>query len=270
MAGVSIISRLGAELNQKNIGGDGPRSLTRYIGGHNRDNIPYINGYWQFLLEVPKKIYTDKAGIDTNIIQRWFLSTAEGFTPHTRNLNKADIPGQGGVGASFPTGQTINRTFTVTFREYKNLTMLRLINIWSGIFDQHTGVSELLADEWVPSSFKGIAYAILTKPIGVGQKEITANDLEEVWCYDGVWPESSPTDALNQDIASNDSVQLSTTWNFDGAPLSLADDIGDQVVSLLNGIAVNGYAATWNGIHDAVVHGSTTGTGQAGTGAGAV
>lgn len=254
MGAVSVISRLGQVLNDQNIAGDGPRTLTRYMGGHTRENIPFINGYWQFLLQVPDVIYRDKARIDTQIIQRWFLSTAEGFTPHTRNLNFADIPGQGGIGASFPTGQAINRTFTTTFREYKNLTMLKLIDIWSGIFDHHVGVSELLADEWIPRSFKGVAYVIMTKPIGVGQTELTVDDLEEVFCYDGIVPESSPTDALNMDIAANDSIQLNVPWRFDGYPLTLADGIGDQVVATLNAVARGGYAATWEGVRDSIVH----------------
>ena len=253
MAGVSIISRLGSELTSKNISGDGPRALTRYIGGHNRKNIVYISGYWQFLLQVPETIYRHKAGLSIDVVQKWFLSTAEGFTPHTRNLNKVDVPGIGGTGSSFPSGQTVNRTFTTTFREYKNLTMLKLINIWSGIFDHHTGVSELSADEWNPDAFKGVAYAILTKPIGVGKSELSEDDLEEVFCYDGVWPESSPYDAFNQDIATNDSLQLSVTWNFDGSPLTLGDGIGSQAVATLNAIANGGYAATWEGIKDSIV-----------------
>ena len=257
MSGVSIMSRLGSALSGGLLSGDGPRTLTRYMGGYQRENIPYISGYWQFVLQVPEIIYSDHAKIKSiNNVQRWFLSTAEGFTPHSRNLNKADVPGQGGLGASFPTGQAVTRTFSTTHREYKNLTMLKLINVWSGIFDTHVGVSELSGNEWVSKSFKGLAYAIITKPVGVNQKELLVTDLEEVFLYDGVWPESSPYDSMNQDIASNDSTQLSVTWNFDGSPLSLSDGIGEQAVNILNKVAVGGYAATWDGIKNSLDHSS--------------
>ena len=222
-----------------------PDVLSRYIGGSNRQNIPYVNGYWQFIVKCPEKLY----GSHTDKMEQWFLSTAEGFTPHSRNLNKGDVPGQGGVASSFPTGQTINRTFTVTFREYKNMQMLKMINIWSGIMDPFNGVSELKAKEWIPSSFKGSAYAVLTKPTGAYTDSLTKDDIEEVFAYDGVWVETSPYDAFNQDIAANDFVQLSTTFSFDGHPLTSANDgVLDTIVTLLASLAPNGYNATMDSV----------------------
>lgn len=232
-----IMARLGQNINS--IYGnntDSPNALTRYLGGHTRENHPYINGYWQFILQPPEILYGQLAGVNISDVQKWFLSTCESFTPPSRNLNKVDIPGLGGVGASFVSGQTLNRTFTTTFREYKNLTMLKMINIWSGVIDNYTGVSEVDGKQWNANLYKGFGCAILTKPTSTNGK-ISADDIEEVFIFDGLWPESTPYDALNQDISSNDSVQLSVTWNFDGWPLTSADSsVVTKALSLLNNL----------------------------------
>jgi len=236
MASSGIMSRL-----NKVVAGYGeleyPNTMTRFLGGHARENHPYINGYWYFIIQPPdnKKVYND---VPIAMAQKWFLSTCEGFTPPSRNMNKVDIPGLGGVQASFVSGQTLNRTFTTTFREYKNLIMLKLINIWSGIINPYDGVSELSGEEWVASSYKGYAAAILTKPVNGGNNKLTPDNVEEVFLFDGVWPESSPYDALNQDISANDSVVLSVTWNFDGWCLTSADDgVVDKAVTMLNNLS---------------------------------
>jgi hypothetical protein len=234
MASSGIMSRLNAVVS----GYDHmeyPNTMTRFLGGHTRENHPYISGYWYFIIQPPDKVYTNASAA---LAQKWFLSTCEGFTPPSRNMNKVDVPGLGGVQASFVSGQTLNRTFTTTFREYKNLIMLKLINIWSGIITPYDGVSELSGKDWMANAYKGFAAAILTKPVNGGVNTLTADNIEEVFLFDGVWPESSPYDALNQDISANDSIVLSVAWNFDGWCLTSADNgVVDKAVAMINNLS---------------------------------
>jgi len=207
---------------------DRPDSLTRYMGGQTRKNHPYVSGYWQFFVNLPPKIFPG----DNYSAGQWLHSTAEGFTPPSRTLNKADVPGQGGLGSSFVTGQTLTRTFTVTFREYQNMPIFGIINRWVSIIDPYTGVAPVDGDDWLPTTYKGSAYAILTKPVGgdlVG--EINDDMIEQVWAFSGVFPEGDGCDAFASDIATNDVAQLSITFSFDGWPLTKAD-AGVKAVAL--------------------------------------
>ncbi len=209
-----------------------PNVLTRYFGGHNRKNHPFINGYWQLYLSPPQRIF----GIAHNQAIEWFHSTAEGFTPPSRNLNKADVPGQGGLGSSYVTGQTLSRNFSLTFREYRDMPNMQLLNLWSSVIDPYTGVSEEVGEKWDANFYKGSCFVILTKPVGAFEGEPIGNeDIEEVYYFHGVWPENTPYDTMATDISSNDVVQYAMNFSFDGFPLTKIDDgVVDQAVTLLN------------------------------------
>lgn len=239
----AIISRIRNFLNSGDVKeslNDNPRAFTRYMGGWARQNYPYINGYWQMIIQPPRPIFGDLL----ELAQTWFLSTAEGFTPPSRNLKKVDVPGQGGMDSSFVAGQTLNRTFSTTHREYTKLSMLKMIRMWSNVIDSTVGVSEIPADIWVPASYKGLMYIIVTKPTGAGKSAIDESDVEEVYLFDGVWPDSEPIDALNQDISTNDSIVLNINWNFDGWPLNQHDsNVLENALQLANSIAGSGYQA---------------------------
>jgi len=213
----NIFTRLQGKLGKDD---ETPQKLTRYIGGSERKNHPFVTGYWQFFVEFPDKIFKDKK-IEG---QTWFHSAAEGFTPPSRTLNKADVPGQGGLGASFVVGQTLNRTFTVTFREYRNVPILTLAELWCSVIDPYMGVSPLKGEEWLPSSYKGIACAILTRPVHADADSITRDDIEQVFYFDGVFPEAPPYETFAADISGNDLLQHSITFSFDGWPLTRADE----------------------------------------------
>ncbi len=227
---------------------DRPHQLNRYMGGHSRKTQPYVGGYWYFMMLTPDKIfgntgaisgdpgsqsasipgmlYSDSTTVDTQFEQDlWFHSTAESFTPPTTTLTKIDIPGMGGIGSSFIGGREITRTFTVAFREYTNLPIMTALNRWTSVMDPYLGVSSVTAAEWIPQAYKGVACAFLCKPTvsGTGRKKIqflkddmNGSDIEQMYYFDGVWPESSPHDSFNSDIATNDSLQLSVSFSFDG------------------------------------------------------
>lgn len=252
---ISTISRLGAKLIAYNTKtSDMPRPLTRYLGGWQRENYPFITGYFQFLIRLPDVLFTEMAGLtDKSWAQRWFLATAEGFTPPSRNLNKVDLPAQGGLGSSYVAGQTLNRTFTTTHREYSGLVILKLLGIWTNIIDMLVGVSEVPGEKWVPKSYKGMAYVIYTKPTGAGRQTLEESDIEEVFIFDGVWPESYPLDAYDQDISTNDSKVVSVTWNFDGWPISSEyEGIARHAVDVLNNISNGGYLGHLQSLLNAV------------------
>lgn len=196
--------------------GDRPSDLTRYIGGHNRTNQPYINGYHQIVVYPPEKIF----GSDASMASTWLSSTCEGFTPHSITTNFVEILGVGQIGSSFPTGRTVNREFTLTFREYRSLPILQIFRVWHSLFDTHIGISTLKANDFIPSNYKGrIMVGILKPTMGIDSR-ITKDDVEEVYMYEGVFPSVCPDDTITTiDQATQDSVQASVTFKFDGSPL---------------------------------------------------
>jgi hypothetical protein len=242
MASNTIMQRLGSNFGTTSGIGAQPDSMTRYFGGQNRQSHPYVSGYWQLFINPPVTIF----GGNAPIAAEWFHATAEGFTPPTRTLNKADLPGQGGLGSSFITGQTLTRSFSITFREYRNLPMMNLFQQWTSVIDPYVGVSELPGVSWQASSYKGSAYVILTKPVGAyaGNGVLTKNDFEEVYYFQGIFPENAPTDSLASDISANDVVQYNISFSFDGWPLTHVDTgVADQATALM---ATSNYMATYD------------------------
>lgn len=236
--GYSAISQISQSFgNSINMKGKNPKpeALTRYYGGHSRTSHPYVNGYWQLFISPPDAMFSN-----SNISDRawqWFHATAEGFTPPSRNLNKADLPGQGGVGSSWVTGQSLQRTFSITHREYRELPMAQIYQLWTSIIVPQYGVSEFSGTEWAGTTYKGHAFVIMTKPVGHTDNDwvIAAEDIEDAWYFDGVWPENQPWDSLAQDISANDIVQYTINFSFDGWPLNKTDPgVVEQAVRVLN------------------------------------
>lgn len=201
-------------------GKDRPNDWNRFMGGRRRTNHPYISGYWYFFLQPPQAIFVN----DEQSAANWWFSTAEGFTPHSTNLLKIDVPGMGGQASSYAAGREINRTFSVTFREYQNAPILNYFTMWSSaINDPHLGISALKGNEYIPANMKGCAFVAFCKPAHTNptqQKSIDIKDVDILWYYDGVWPENIPSDTFASDISGNDSAQLSINFSFDGYPLN--------------------------------------------------
>lgn len=195
---------------------DRPSELTRYIGGHNRRNQPYINGYHQIVVNPPTTLFGGQAGEAGN----WLSSTCEGFTPHSVTTNFVEIVGLGQIGSSFPSGRTVNREFTLTFREYRSLPILNIFRTWHALFNTHLGISTLKAKEFIPVNYKGWILVGILKPTMGNDSQITEDDVEDVYMYEGVFPSVCPDDTITTiDQATQDSVQASVTFKFDGSPL---------------------------------------------------
>lgn len=218
-----ILQRLVTQFNDADTGGgkrETPDLVTRDIGGQFRHNQPYISGYFQTLFSLPDGLFES----DGEAAQNWLQSTVEGFTPHTQTINKVDVAGQGQIGSSFVGSVTTTREFTMTFREYQNMPILYVVRKWAAIFDPHTGVSPLRGADFIPSKYKGSVCVIQTKPVKAREEALEAADIEELYIYQGVFPTTIPVDtAAASDITGNDTVQLSVTFSFDGAPLTSAE-----------------------------------------------
>ena len=209
-----------------------PTVFNRYMGGAQRLNQPFISGYHHVWFKLPSALYAQ--GVESEAAM-WLRSTCESFTPHSSTLNMIDVQGIGQIGASFASSKTINREFTLAFREYQNLPILKIIRNWHSIFDQFTGASSLGPGGFIPINYKGWIVVAIMKPTSVQSSgQLDVEDLEEAYIYDGVVPLTTPEDtATASDQASNESVQLSVTFRFDGAPMDLSfPGVGEKVKSL--------------------------------------
>lgn len=247
----TIISRLATKFTNSIRDREQPDFLTRDIGGHWRSNQPYISGYFQVIYGLPSELF---GGADNvQVASKWLHSTVEGFTPHSQMLTKVDIMGQGQIGSSFVANVTTTREFTLTYREYQNQPVMNIIRRWASVFDPYTGVSPLEGNKFIPQNYKGWVAVAQTKPTRSDGVDLTVGDLEECYIYQGAFPTTIPIDtAAAEDITANDTVQLSVTFSFDGAPMTSAEPgVADTVVSLLKSLKYMGDAdSTYARYHD--------------------
>ncbi len=208
-----------ARLENATTSDDKPTELTRYVGGHNREVQPYITGYHQVIFFLPYMLFTTS----TFPAEDWLHCTCESFTPHTYSINMGDVPGVGQVSTSYPISRTTNREFTLSFREYTKMPILTIIKAWHSLFNPLFGASFYGKGIAVPFAYKGTAIVYLLKPTCDKDGEITDDDIEEVYVYQGVYPITCPEDvAAQSDQATNESVVLPVTFKFDGAPADLS------------------------------------------------
>jgi hypothetical protein len=202
---------------------DKPYNMNRYVGGSNRKIHPYVSGYWYCLVIPPTTLFGEGKAKSAS---EWLHITAESFTPPSRTLSKADVPGLGGVNSSFITGQQLTRSFSITFREYQDTPISSTFSLWTSIIDSHYGTSPLSGAEYIPSSYKGKVGIFLCKPtLGKTSEsnnddssgsELTTDNIDQFYFFDGVFPESSGSDAFASDIKTNDIAALNITFSFDG------------------------------------------------------
>lgn len=238
----TIISRLATRFSNAIKDRDKPDFLTRDIGGHWRNNQPFISGYFQVVFGLPEMLFTSSDAAAT--ASKWLHSTAEGFTPHTQTITKVDLMGQGQIGSSYVANVITTREFVVTFREYQNMPILNIIRRWASVFDPFTGVSPLKGNHFIPLNYKGWCAVAITKPVRSEDKDLAPEDLEECYIYQGVFPTNIPVDAASaSDITNNATVQLSVTFSFDGAPLTSSEPgVTDTVINLLKSLRYMGIA----------------------------
>lgn len=89
---LNICSRLATRFKNATYEREHPDFLTRDIGGHFRNNQPYISGYFQVMFGLPLELFGSSDQVKD--ASQWLHTTCEGFTPHSQTLNKVDIMGQ--------------------------------------------------------------------------------------------------------------------------------------------------------------------------------
>jgi hypothetical protein len=240
----TIISRQATRFTNAIKDREKPDFLTRDIGGQWRSNQPYISGYFQIMVGLPEKLFDGADNAAT--AAKWLHSVCEGFTPHTQTLTKVDVLGQGQIGSSFVTNVITTREFTLTFREYQNLPILNIFRRWASIFDPFTGVSPLAGNDFIPVNYKGWIAVVQTKPVKSQNADLSVGDIEECYVYQGVFPTTIPLDTVGaSDITTNEVVQESVTFSFDGSPLTSAEPgVTDKIIALLKDLKYMGASDT--------------------------
>jgi len=196
---------------------------TRYYGGSNRKEHPYVKGYFQAFFELPPLVAADGSTSPNDANAIILTASCKGFTPHgDRTLNKVDIIGQGNVGASFVTGQTITRTFNLTFEEKYRSPIWRIFRKWTSlIIDPYTGVSNLEVFE--ANQYKGRCLVVETMPVRLdagASDEMFRRNIIKVFYYDGVFPETDISSIFDGNTSAPDAnVEINMQFSFDGQPL---------------------------------------------------
>src|SRR6056297_1068557 len=263
MSSNTIISRMATRIKNGEGEREHPDFYTRDIGGHFRNNQPYISGYFQIICGLPSLLFNGDDQVRS--ASEWLHSTCEGFTPHTQALTKVDVQGMGQVGSSFVANVTTTREFTLTFREYQNLPILNVIKRWASVMDPFTGVSPLNGNKFIPLNYKGWLAVAQTNPVRSKDSPLAAEDIEECYIYPGVFPTTIPLDTLNSDITANDVAQHSITFSFDNTPQTSSEPgVTNKVVELLEGMHMMGTSAgndsnsTYNRYWERSTSGKTT------------
>jgi len=196
---------------------------TRYYGGSNKKEHPFVKGYFQAFFELPAAVSaggTTETRDNNAII---LTASASSFTPHgDRTINKVDIVGQGGVGASYVTGHTVTRTFNLNFQEKHKSPVWKVFRKWTSLMiDPYTGVSNLKLFE--ADQYKGRCMIVETMPVRL---DATATDdmynknILKVYYYDGVFPETDISSIFDSNITAPDgNVEINMSFSFDGQPL---------------------------------------------------
>jgi len=218
---------------------DSEIDTNRYSGGANSKTHSAVKGYFYVLFSLPNTLFGQNYNAD--YAQNHLLTNAIQFTPHgDAQMNIAEEKGIGGVTANFLTGVSGTNEFNLTFRERHELPVWKTLNIWGSYMNPFLGAS-CVAKNFDGSEYKGIAMVIQTKPVARGNGvECTSNswsesDLLQVYIYDGVFPTIRPSSVFDSSIESNELIQLSVPFKFDGEPLSIANEgVAAQAVQVLN------------------------------------
>ena len=214
----------------------------RYLGGYKRgmNDHPFVKGYFYVFFGVPQYIFKGESGINPEQARQFLLVSAEAYTPPSdRQINLQDIQGQGGVDASFITGQTISREFSIQYRDYWGAPIFRIHRTWTNYINPYLGGSTLATD-FSANEYKGVCMVIQTKPIvkNVSKDDTSGwknEDIIKVDYFDGVQPMTDLKSAYDANITDNSFVKPTVQYKFDGFPLDETNtDVLDKAVKILN------------------------------------
>ncbi len=204
--------------------------VNRYLGGYNRsvDSHPYIKGYFYVFFGFPSNLFLDgQTDTDQDISSEramiYALSAAEGFTPPgDRQIKTEDVMGQGGVDSSFITGQTIDRNFSIQYRDYWGSPIFRIHRQWTQYLNPYFGgvTGAVGGSKFAAHEYKGTCMVIQTKPVTkLYSQEWNAEDITKVDYFDGVFPTTDLKSAYDANITDNSIAKPTVQYRFDGFPL---------------------------------------------------
>jgi hypothetical protein len=210
---------------------DHPADINRYLGGFERgeSSHPFVKGYFYVFMGFPTALFkanaTDGFSIDPADALTYTLSAAEGWTPPgDRQLKTEDLMGMGGVDASFITGQTIDRNFSIQYRDYWGAPLFRIHRQWTQYLNPYYGgVTEEIANAgalFMAQEYKGTCMVIQTKPITKTKgSQWQASDIIKIDYFDGVFPITDLKSAYDSNITDNSIAKPTVQYRFDGFPL---------------------------------------------------
>lgn len=208
----TYIKKYESYLDQKIALEHAPATYTRnYIAGegYRQRFAPYISGYWYLLLSPPKELIGDG---NKDRYVKYFNAAAEMFTPPSRTIVKQEIVGFGGIKKFMATTQEYSNSFSITFREHGNMEVFNMLSHWGGLIHPFTGKHNKV--------YKGQCMVLFAKPTFSNENELAKSDIEEIFYFDGVFPESQPFDKFDSNIETNETKVIDVTFSFDGAPMT--------------------------------------------------
>ena len=209
----------------------GSATVNRYLGGSQRteNSHPFIKGYFYVFFGFPTGIFRSDT-ITANDALIHLMSAAEGFTPPgDRQLKIEDVQGMGGVDASFITGQTIDRSFGVQYKDYWKAPIFRIHRLWTSFINPYTGGATGKDIKFAAKEYKGTCMVIQTKPITkLSASEWTQDDIIKIDFFDGVIPTTDLKSVYDSNISDNSMVKPNVQYRFDGFPL---DETNPEVLA---------------------------------------
>ncbi len=187
---------------------------------------PYIKGYFYVFFKFPK-IVTERTQSDNNKLSNIMLALCESYTPAgDRQIKYEDVVGMGDISSSFVTGQTIDRNFSLMYREIWGSIILTVHRAWTSIVDPLYGgyvkyKDENLDAEFIPSDYKGKVFIIQTKPIALYSNDFADIDdlssyIIKADLYTGVFPITDLSSMYDSNITDNSIVRPTVQYRFDG------------------------------------------------------
>ncbi len=220
--------------------------VNRYLGGFNRgvDSHPYVKGYFYVFFGFPFHLF-NKDSIEKNDALVYSLSAAEGYTPPgDRQIKSEDVMGMGGVDASFITGQTIDRNFSIQYRDYWGAPIFRIHRQWTqylnpyygGVTEEGGGAN--LSPLFMSQEYKGTCMVVQTKPITKSSGAMwDKSDIIKVDFFDGVFPVTDLKSAYDANITDNSIAKPTVQYRYDGFPLDETNEfVMDKALEVLSSV----------------------------------
>jgi hypothetical protein len=241
----------GASLDNLNANNNHAPDINRYLGGASRtvDSHPYVKGYFYVFFGFPPALFADGSNefVSASMAQTYTLSAAEGYTPPgDRQIKTEDVMGMGGVDASFITGQTIDRNFSIQYRDYWGAPIFRIHRHWTGFLNPYYGGATGVTNkqlEFADDDYKGTRMIIQTKPVTkISGQEWEKKDIIKVDYYDGVIPITDLKSAYDSNITDNSIAKPTVQYRFDGYPLDETNpDVLKKAYDILSTVQYDSY-----------------------------